>query len=90
MLQAAPEQRIYVLTIRSGGSPSVIEGIPAWDYLAGILRQLPASGSGAAACLSVRRVRLEPFEDLLGMRVGRKDRIEDVLDASVAGHDGQA
>jgi hypothetical protein len=82
--------RFYVLTIRSGGSPSVIEGIPAWDYLAGILRQLPASGSGAAVCLSVRRVRAEPFEDLLGVRVGRKDRVEDVLDASVAGDDGQA
>jgi hypothetical protein len=56
----------------------------------GTLRQLPASGSGAEVCLSVRRVRVEPFEDLLGVRVGRKDRVEDVLDASVAGHDGQA
>ena len=52
-------------------------------------RQLPASGSGAAVCLSVRRVRAEPVEDLLGVRVGRKDRVEDVLDASVAGNDGQ-
>ena len=47
-------------------------------------------GSGAAACLSVRRVRVEPVEDLLGVRVGRKDRVEAVLDASVAGNDGQA
>lgn len=63
------EWRFYVLTIRSGRSPSVIEGIPAWDYLAGILRQLPTSGSGAAVCLSVRWVRVEPVEDLLGVRV---------------------